>query len=79
MSEVHARFDGFVGVLDMWRRPHNFFDDAVVDDLARAFEAASCAATDHELAEHVRLMPTDDAREGIAADAGRRAPEFRAR
>jgi len=37
------------------------------------------AATDHELAEQVRLLATDDAREGIAAYAERRPPVFRAR
>lgn len=34
------------------------------------------SATDHELAEQVRLLATDDAREGIAAYAERRPPEF---
>lgn len=33
-------------------------------------------ATDHELAEQVRLLATDDAREGITAYAQRRTPEF---
>jgi enoyl-CoA hydratase/carnithine racemase len=37
------------------------------------------AATDHELAEQVRLLATDDAREGIAAYAERRPPVFNAR
>jgi enoyl-CoA hydratase/carnithine racemase len=37
------------------------------------------AATDHELAEQVRLMVTEDAREGIAAYAERRPPVFHAR
>ena len=37
------------------------------------------AATDHELAEQVRLLATDDAREGIAAYAQRRQPTFAAR
>ena len=37
------------------------------------------AATDHELAEQVRLLATDDAREGIAAYAERRPPKFHAR
>jgi len=37
------------------------------------------AATDHELAEQVRLLATDDAREGIAAYAERRPPQFQAR
>lgn len=37
------------------------------------------AATDHELAEQVRLLATDDAREGIAASAQRRQPTFVAR
>ena len=36
-------------------------------------------ATDHELAEQVRLLGTDDAREGIAAYAERRTPKFAAR
>lgn len=37
------------------------------------------AATDHELAEQVRLLATEDAREGIAAYAERRPPVFNAR
>jgi len=37
------------------------------------------AATDHELAEQVRLLATDDAREGIAAYAERRPPQFQGR
>lgn len=35
--------------------------------------------TDHELAEQVRLLATDDAREGIAAYAERRPPAFHGR
>lgn len=37
------------------------------------------AATDHELAEQVRLLATEDAMEGIAADAQRRPAAFKAR
>lgn len=37
------------------------------------------AATDHELAEQVRLLATEDAKEGIAAYAERRPPAFKAR
>jgi enoyl-CoA hydratase/carnithine racemase len=37
------------------------------------------AATDHELAEQVRLLATEDAAEGIAAYAERRPAEFKAR
>lgn len=36
-------------------------------------------ATDHELAEQVRLLSTEDAHEGIAAYAERRPPVFHAR
>lgn len=36
-------------------------------------------AVEHELAEQVRLLATSDAREGIAAYAARRPPEFLAR
>ena len=37
------------------------------------------AATDHELAEQTRLRKTEDFREGVAASADRREPEFRGR
>lgn len=37
------------------------------------------AATDHELSEQVRLLATEDAREGIAASAERRQPQFHGR
>lgn len=37
------------------------------------------AATEHELAEQVRLLATEDAAEGIAAYAERRPAEFKAR
>jgi enoyl-CoA hydratase/carnithine racemase len=37
------------------------------------------AATEHELAEQVRLLATEDAAEGIAAYAQRRPAEFKAR
>ncbi|HUF85799.1 MAG TPA: enoyl-CoA hydratase/isomerase family protein [Thermohalobaculum sp.] len=37
------------------------------------------AATDHELAEQTRLRRTEDFREGIAASADRREPDFKGR
>lgn len=37
------------------------------------------AATDHELAEQTRLRKTEDFREGVAASADRREPDFRGR
>lgn len=37
------------------------------------------AATDHELAEQTRLRRTEDFREGVAASAERREPDFRGR
>ena len=37
------------------------------------------AATDHELAEQTRLRKTEDFREGVAASADRREPDFKGR
>ena len=37
------------------------------------------AATDHELAEQTRLRKTEDFREGVAASADRREPDFKSR